>query len=116
MPYAAGRFIFGSCLINGTADHIHILSLLSRRFSIMDVVKKSKTETSKWLKRKSPEIKDFRWQAGYGIFSVSESRLKPAKLYITNQEEHHKRISFQEEFKELCRLHGLPIDERYVWD
>jgi len=47
---------------------------------------------------------------------VSESRLKPAKLYITNQEEHHKRISFQEEFKELCRLHGLPIDERYVWD
>jgi len=51
-------------LINGTADHIHILSLLSRRFSIMDVVKKSKTETSKWLKRKSPEIKDFRWQAG----------------------------------------------------
>jgi REP element-mobilizing transposase RayT len=103
-------------LINGAEDHIHMLSLLSRKFSIMDVVKKSKTETSKWLKRKSPQLKDFRWQAGYGIFSVSESRLKQVKLYIANQEEHHKKLSFQDEFRELCRLHGLSIDERYVWD
>ena len=78
-------------LINGASDHIHIMCLLSRKFSIMDIIKKSKTETSKWLKRKSPELKDFRWQSGYGIFSVSESRSKSAKIYISNQEEHHKK-------------------------
>ncbi len=61
-------------LIDGVEDHVHILCLLSRKFPIMDVIKKSKTETSKWLKRKSSELEGFQWQAGYGIFSVSQSR------------------------------------------
>jgi putative transposase len=103
-------------LINGMEDHIHILCLLSRKFSIMDTIKKSKTETSKWLKKRKQDLKDFRWQSGYGIFSVSESKAKQVKQYISNQEEHHKRISFQDEFRELCRRHGVEIDERYVWD
>lgn len=51
-------------LIDGVEDHIHILCLLSRKFSIMDVIKKSKTETSKWLKRKGPDLRNFQWQAG----------------------------------------------------
>jgi putative transposase len=103
-------------LIDGVEDHIHILCLLSRKFSIMDVIKKSKTETSKWLKRKGPELKSFQWQAGYGIFSVSESKVKQTKRYIARQEEHHKSFSFQDEFRELCKRYGVSIDERYVWD
>ena len=103
-------------LINGMEDHIHILCLLSRKFPIMDVIKKSKTETSKWFKKQAATLSDFQWQAGYGIFSVSESNAEQVKRYIANQAEHHKRISFQDEFRELCRRHGLDIDERYVWD
>ena len=103
-------------IINGVEDHIHILCLLSRKFAIMDVIKQSKTETSKWLKKKDPKFKDFHWQAGYGIFSVSESNVEELKIYIANQEEHHKRFSYQDEFREICRRHGVEIDERYVWD
>ena len=103
-------------LIGGVEDHIHILCLLSRKFAIMDVIKRSKTETSKWIKKQGAMHNDFQWQAGYGIFSVSQSNVKQVKRYIANQAEHHKRISFQDEFRELCRRHGLDIDERYVWD
>ncbi len=103
-------------LINDLEDHIHILCLLSRKFSVMDVIKKSKTETSKWLKRQEATYSDFQWQAGYGIFSVSVSNVDQVKRYIANQEEHHKRMSFQDEFREICNRHGIEIDERYVWD
>jgi REP element-mobilizing transposase RayT len=103
-------------LINAVEDHIHILCLLSRKFAIMEVVKKSKTETSKWIKKQAAMLKDFQWQAGYGIFSVSQSNVEQVKRYIGNQDEHHKRMSFQDEFREICRRHGIEIDERYVWD
>jgi putative transposase len=103
-------------LINGMEDHIHILCLLSRKFAIMDVIKQSKTETSKWIKKQATTYNDFQWQAGYGIFSVSQSNVGQLKQYISGQEEHHKHMSFQDEFRELCRKHGIEIDERYVWD
>jgi REP-associated tyrosine transposase len=103
-------------LINGVEDHIHILCLLSRKFAIMDVIKKSKTETSKWIKKQATTHNDFQWQAGYGIFSVSPSNVEQVKRYIANQEEHHKRVSFQDEFRQICKRHGIEIDERYVWD
>ncbi|MDY0169290.1 MAG: transposase [Thermoguttaceae bacterium] len=103
-------------LINGVEDHIHILCRLSRTFAVMDVIKVSKTETTKWLKRQGQNLSDFQWQAGYGAFSVSASNVEQVKRYIAQQEEHHKRMSFQDEFRELCRRHGLEIDERYVWD
>jgi putative transposase len=103
-------------IIGGTADHVHILSLLSRKYAIKDVVEEVKTETSKWLKKQSPLLGDFHWQSGYGIFSVSESNIEQVKHYIANQEEHHRRMSFQEEFRLLCERHGIQIDERYVWD
>lgn len=103
-------------LIGGVEDHVHILALLSRRHAIMDVVQESKTETSKWIKKQGPEFHDFHWQAGYGIFSVSESNLDQVKRYIDRQEEHHRRMSFQDEFRVLCRRYGIEIDERYVWD
>lgn len=103
-------------LINGVDDHIHILCLLSRKFAIMDVIKEAKTETTKWLKKQTPSCRDFSWQSGYGIFSVSPSNDEQVKRYLANQEKHHRRISFQDEFREICRRHGIEIDERYVWD
>jgi putative transposase len=103
-------------VIGGVEDHIHILCLLSRKFAIMQLIEESKTETSKWLKKQSPDLSNFAWQGGYGAFSVSESNIPQVKKYIVNQEQHHKRITFQDEFRELCNRHGIELDERYAWD
>ena len=103
-------------LINGVEDHIHILCLLSRKFAIKDIVQKAKTSTSKWIKAKGPSLRDFHWQGGYAAFSVSESKIAEVKRYIANQETHHRRMTFQDEFRELCRRPGIELDERYVWD
>ena len=103
-------------LIGGVEDHIHILILLSRKYAIKDVIQQSKTETTKWIKARGDGYQDFHWQAGYGAFSVSQSNAEQVKQYIAHQEEHHRKMSFQDEFRGLCRRHGITIDERYVWD
>jgi len=103
-------------LIGGVEDHIHALCLLSRKFAIMKVVQEAKTETSKWIKKQSRETRDFSWQGGYGAFSVSGSNIPQVKAYILNQEEYHRRMTFEDEFREICKRHGIEIDERYVWD
>ena len=103
-------------LINGTEDHVHILCLLSRKFAIMKLVEESKKETSKWLKKQHSNLRDFSWQGGYGAFSVSMSNIPEVTQYIENQEEHHKRISFQDEFRLLCKRHDIELDEKYAWE
>ena len=103
-------------VINGVEDHVHSLVRLSRKFPVMKILQESKGETSKWLKRQPAVASDFTWQAGYGAFSVSASMLGEVRRYIQNQQDHHQRMSFQDEFRELCRRHGLELDERYAWD
>jgi len=103
-------------LIGGVEDHVHLLCLLSRKHAVMNVVQQSKTETSKWIKKQGPQFRDFQWQAGYGIFSVSQSSVDQVKQYIADQDERHRKMSFQEEFRAMCHRHGITIDERYVWD
>jgi putative transposase len=102
--------------IKGVEDHVHVLFLLSRKFAIKDVVEEAKTETTKWLKKQGPRYADFHWQAGYGAFSVSESNVGKVKAYFANQEAHHAKTSYQDEFRALCRRHGMELDERYAWD
>jgi REP element-mobilizing transposase RayT len=103
-------------IIGGVEDHIHVLCLLSRKFAIMKVVEEAKKETTKWLKRRDKRFSDFAWQSGYGIFGVSESNIPQVKRYIENQAEHHNQISFQDEYRVLCKKHGIELDERYAWD
>ena len=105
-----------SIAINSVEDHIHILCQLSRKISIADLVEQLKTSTSKWLKTKGPDLIDFHWQSGYGVFSVSQSKRDDVVRYIHRQEEHHRRINYQDEFRQLCAKHAIEIDERYVWD
>jgi putative transposase len=102
--------------IGGVEDHLHILCNLSRKTAIMSLIEELKTSSSKWIKTQGRRYQDFYWQRGYGIFSVSESKVSEVREYIDHQEEHHKRITFQEEFRLLCQRHGIEIDERYVWD
>ena len=103
-------------IINGVEDHLHALVRLSRKHPVMKVVQESKVETSKWLKRQPTVASDFAWQAGYGAFSVSASLLETTRRYIQDQQEHHERMSFKDEFRAICRRHGLELDERYAWD
>jgi putative transposase len=103
-------------LINGVEDHVHILCNLSRTLTMAGLVEEVKKASSKWMKDQGASYHDFFWQAGYGVFSVSQSRVEVVRDYIAKQEEHHRKESFQDEFRALCRKHGVAIDERYVWD
>jgi REP element-mobilizing transposase RayT len=117
--YMAGVLQHIGCepiLINGAVDHVHILCNLSRTVSIAQLVEETKKSTSKWMKAQEPQHRDFYWQGGYSAFSVSSSNVERVRAYIADQEEHHRKVSFQDEFRALCRKHGVEIDERYVWD
>ncbi len=105
-----------SLLVGGTTDHIHALFVLSRTVTIADIVGDVKSGSSKWIKTKGEAFQSFQWQAGYGAFSVSQSGLTKVKDYLANQKHHHRQFTFQDEYRLLCKKHGVEMDERYVWD
>jgi REP element-mobilizing transposase RayT len=110
-----------SIVTRSVIDHVHILFLLNRTATPADIVATVKRETSTWIKTQKADIKDpmlvkFAWQSGYGVFSVSESKIAAVKQYIERQEEHHERVTFQEEYREFLERHSVAYDERYVWD
>ena len=103
-------------VIGGAEDHVHALFVLSKNHSLAKIIEEVKKGSSKWMKSDGPKNQSFHWQAGYGAFSVSQSKLEEVKRYIENQEEHHRRLTFQDEFRALCRRHGVEFDEQYIWD
>ena len=105
-----------SASVGGHIDHVHLLVGLSRTLTIAKLIENVKTETSKWAKKSDGGTDLFQWQAGYGAFSVSQSLTEAVDQYIRNQEEHHRKASFQDEYRRICEKHGIEIDERYVWD
>ncbi|PTX97387.1 transposase [Verrucomicrobia bacterium LW23] len=100
----------------GTEDHIHILFTLSRKMCVADMAMHSKTASSKWLKSRGDAYAPFQWQKGYGAFSVSKSESPKVKQYILNQETHHKKMTFQNEFIAFLKKHEIEYDEQYIWD
>jgi len=101
---------------NCTTDHVHVLCSLSRTLSLAKLLEEFKKSSSKWMKTKGPEFQDFYWQAGYGAFSVSQSKVEAVRRYIRQQAEHHRKTTFQDEFRQFLRKHRIEFDERYVWD
>ncbi len=89
---------------------------MAKVVSIADLIKELKRESSKWAKEQDPGLRHFYWQAGYGAFSISPSHVDALIEYIGAQEDHHRRESFQDEFRRLCKKYDVEIDERYVWD
>jgi putative transposase len=102
--------------VGGVADHIHVLCRFGRTLSIANLLQELKRESSKWIKTQSNTLADFHWQNGYGAFSISPSHVEEVRHYIATQEEHHRTVTFQEEFRRLLSKYGLEWDERYVWD
>jgi REP element-mobilizing transposase RayT len=100
--------------IGGTADHVHVMFVLARTATLSKVVEELKKGSSKWLKTQG--VPTFAWQSGYGVFSVSASQVDVVSSYIENQQEHHRKTTFQDEFRQFCRKYAVELDERYVWD
>ena len=103
-------------LVGGVSDHVHILCTLSRGIAISNLVGEAKRASSLWVKEKRGMLSQFNWQNGYGAFSIGQSQLASVKRYIATQKEHHRKLSFQDEFRAFLKKYQLEYDERYVWD
>ena len=95
---------------------MHILFELGRTVAISTAVEEVKKSSSKWVKTQGVEFADFAWQAGDGVFAVSESNVMAVRDHIADQREHHRKKSFQEEYRAFLERHRVAFDERYVWD
>jgi REP element-mobilizing transposase RayT len=102
-------------IINGMPDHVHILAQCGAAHSCEELMRVVKTNSSRWIHQKWPQHKTFAWQRGYGAFSVSRSGVPAAVKYINEQEKHHARVDFREEFLKLLRAHQVTCDERFLW-
>ena len=100
----------------GVADHVHILCALSRNLPIAKVVGDMKRGSSKWIKTKGRMLTKFAWQNGYGVFSVGQSEVERVRQYIVGQEDHHRKKTFQDEYRSFLKEYGVNYDERYIWD
>ena len=96
-------------------DHVHLLVALPATTCVADMVRRIKANSSKWIHETWPARRDFAWQSGYGAFTVSRSSLDDVRAYIDNQEMHHARLSFEEEFVAFLKRHGLPYNEKHVF-
>ena len=101
--------------VGGINDHVHILFLLSKDVAISHIVEEVKRNSSRWIKKTDAYYAAFAWQNGYGAFSVSQSVVEKTKEYIANQAEHHKRVSFQDEYRKFLELYGIEYNAEYVF-
>jgi REP element-mobilizing transposase RayT len=103
-------------LVNGVADHVHILARLRQDRALSDVLRNIKANSSGWVHREFTSLADFRSQEGYAAFTVSQSQCQRVKIYIANQERRHQKISYRSEIIAILRRHEIAFDERYVLD
>ena len=118
--YIGGILRAEGCVLvaaGGMPDHVHLLVSLDKQLSISEALRIIKAGSSRWVHDTFPDVlSGFAWQAGYGAFAVSFSHLDRVKAYLARQAEHHRRVTFQEEFIAFLKRHGIEYDERYLWD
>lgn len=102
--------------VGGFYDHVHILTSLSKKIALMVLLEKVKANSSKWIKTKSDSLKKFCWQNGYGAFSVNPYEIDKVILYIENQKEHHRKKTFQDEYRGFLKKSNVEYVEKYIWD
>ena len=103
-------------IVNGVADHVHLLVATPPTLSTSDAMRVVKTNSSKWIHDTFPHLAEFAWQTGYGAFSVSRSNASAVEKYIAGQEEHHRHVTFQDEFVAFLKRHGIQFDSKYIWE
>ena len=102
--------------INGTENHLHILTTMSKNLSLAKFVEEIKRNSSRWIKNKGSHYQFFRWQGGYAGYSVSQSKVSVVEKYIDQQKEHHKTITFQDEYVKFLREYNINFDEKHLWN
>ena len=103
-----------SVRVNGPEDHVHLAVKLPASLAVADFTRLLKTNSSKWIHEKLPDMRDFHWQDSYAAFSVSESVLPEVVAYIADQEAHHRSVSFEEELAAFLKKHGIEYDPKYI--
>jgi REP element-mobilizing transposase RayT len=106
---------FATVEVGGVEDHVHLLLALPSTLTIAQAMQYIKGSSSRWIHLTFPELLDFGWQNGYGAFSIGQNQVERTVHYIRNQEEHHRQQTFQDEFLQFLRTHGLELDARYIW-
>jgi REP element-mobilizing transposase RayT len=101
--------------INGMPDHVHVLAKLRPDEAVSDLIRDLKANATGWMHKVLPELSEFRWQNGYGGFTVCQSQVERVGLYIRRQDHHHQKISFKDEFTTLLKKNRIEFDERYLW-
>ena len=104
-----------SLAIGGIADHLHLLAKLRPDKALSRVLCELKSNSSGWMHAVFPDAKDFSWQNGYGAFTVSASQIPVVSRYIANQEQHHAKQTFRDEFIQILRVNEINFDEKYLW-
>jgi REP element-mobilizing transposase RayT len=111
------RGIGGACLeINGTADHVHILTIFPPKIALSDALRDVKANSSKWVHETKQDLQQFGWQDGFSAFTVSKSQVEPVRQYIADQKAHHGQRDFKTELLGLLDKHEIEFDERFIWD
>ena len=104
------------CLaVGGTNNHVHLLISQSKTLALSRLMEEIKKSSSKWIKTKSPKLRTFGWQDGYGAFTIGESQMEVLQNYIAGQKERHKKFSFEQELMVLLKKYHVQYDERYLW-
>lgn len=111
----ARRHKMAALQVGGMEHHLHALVMAPPTLSPSQIAQYLKGDSSKWIHEEFPDLSGFGWQDGYGAFTVSKSNLDEVISYIRNQRQHHRKRTFQEEYLEFLRKHGVEYDERYVW-
>jgi putative transposase len=101
--------------VGGVGDHVHILCLLSRNYSVSEIIKKAKANSSSWATAQDGRLRKFSWQSGYGAFSIDPLQIENVQKYIQSQEQHHRKRTFQEEYLGILHQYKIDYDERYLW-
>jgi putative transposase len=102
--------------VGGYTDHVHILCLLSKKITLIKLMEELKSHSSKWMKTKGDEYKNFYWQDGYGAFAVNPAQVDRVVAYIANQHEHHRKKVFQDEYRVMLKKFKVEYNEQYVWE
>ncbi|CAN5338467.1 IS200/IS605 family transposase [soil metagenome] len=103
-------------IAGGISNHIHLLVSLPKKIDIPELIGDIKRDSSEWIKKQNARFNNFYWQRGYGAFSIGQSQVETVVNYIKNQKEHHKEMSFKDEYRALLKKYEIDFDEQYVWD
>lgn len=101
--------------IGGTMNHVHLLLSIPPRLAVSNAVLLLKSNSSKWIHEEISDAKFFQWQEGYGVFTIGQSQVDETIKYIENQETHHRKVTFEEEYKLFLEVHDIQVDERYIF-